>query len=132
MHLSGERMVPIELGVYRAIVGRVSLESVISLMMPVPTAVRTSMVLFLSSYVVMGMGCGRERYSHRMSRLLKALQLAPVSPCIALFPVSIVVTGVGVDVVGSMVILVNLVLPIREMCMVLCMMGLCVSSLVAL
>ena len=123
---------PVELGVYRAIVGRVSLESVMSLMMPVPTAVRTLMVLFLSSYVVMGMGCGKVQYSHRMSRLLVALQLAPVSPCIALFPVSIVVTGVGVDVVGSMVIVVNLVLPIREMCMVLRMMGLCINSLVLL
>ena len=119
-------MVPVELGVYRAIVCSVSLVSVISLIMPVPMALSTSVWLSLSSYVVIGMGCGRVRYSHRMLRLLVALQLAPVSPCIALCPVAIVVIVVGVDPFSFwfMTMLLMCVSPIMDIGMVFHVMGL--------
>ena len=80
MHLSGERMVPVDVGVNRAIVCRISLESVIILITPVPMAVKRLVLLSLLSYVVTGIGCGKVRYSQSMLRLLVALQLAPVSP----------------------------------------------------
>ena len=86
MHLFSEAMVPVDFGVNNAKVLRVSLLSVTSLMMPVPMAVNESVSWCLSLYVVMGIGLGRSWYSHKMAQLLVALQLAPVSACMALLP----------------------------------------------
>ena len=84
MYRSGEKMVLVEFGVNRARHLRMVLSVDTILIIPVPMAVKSETASPLLAYVVMGMGFLSSLKCHRRLRLLVALQLAPVSPCMAL------------------------------------------------
>ena len=75
---------PVEFGVYRARHLRTVLSFDTIFIRPVPMAEKSDTASPLLAYVVMGMGFCNSLKCHRRLRLLVALQLAPVSPCMVL------------------------------------------------